>query len=174
MRLLFEKEAVKRATDSVTRSSDFIAKKVAGLKRKSIPEVAVLAKMTKNDLQKFKVDKINWCEAGTNDVLDVGLSFSNGQSDQGGTYDCDKSFTLPSDLGKIETVFTNNQCWIYEIRLYNSSGTIIKTLGRPNSKFGPGRVETFTIANNERLLGFEAHHNGLSVFGLTWLKWSPP
>ena len=51
MRTQFEKEAVKRVIDSVTRSSDFIAKEVSGLKRKSIPEVAGLAKMTKNDLQ---------------------------------------------------------------------------------------------------------------------------
>ena len=51
MRPLFEKEAVKRAIDSVTRSSDFVAKETSSLKRKSIPEVAVLAKMTKNYLQ---------------------------------------------------------------------------------------------------------------------------
>ena len=107
-------------------------------------------------------------------MFDVELSFSNGQSDHGGTYNCDKSFNLPSDLSKIETVFTNDEWFIYEIRLYNSSGTIIKTLGAPNSYNGPGRVEAFTIANNERRLGFEAHHNGSCVFGLTWLKWTPP
>ena len=107
-------------------------------------------------------------------MFDVELSFSNGQSDQGGSNNLDKSFTLPSDISKIETVFANHELYIYEIRLYNSSGTIIKTLGKPNRYHGPGRVEAFTIANNERLLGFEAHYSGTYVFGLTWLKWSPP
>jgi hypothetical protein len=80
---------------------------------------------------------------------------------------------LPENLYKIETIITNDEYDIYQIKFYGSSGVV--TIGNNNS-LGPGRVETFNLAAGEELIAWKLYWDNTWTVsrGIEWIKWSPP
>jgi len=83
---------------------------------------------------------------------------------------------LPENLYKIETILTTDENEIYQIKFSGSSGVI--TIGKTDTtgKYGPGRVETFNLAEGEELIGSKLYYETAwtELRGLEWIKWRPP
>lgn len=79
---------------------------------------------------------------------------------------------VPGNLVRIDTVFTFREDYIYSVKFTTLDGRV-KSFGKEQPNYGPGRVETFTLTPQERLLGAEIYHDGSTVCGVQWIKWGP-
>lgn len=69
----------------------------------------------------------------------------------------------------IETIFSEGEYFLQFIKFMGDEAV---TIGKKDDTRPHGRIETFNLERNERLLGFEIHHDGDSTFGVTWIKWA--
>jgi hypothetical protein len=104
----------------------------------------------------------------------------------GSTSTSDKTVQLPENLYKIETILDKNESYIYQVKFYGTSGEV--SIGKVNSSYGPGRVETFNFSTGEELIGCRLSHTSASyggddftynviyfyLKGIEWIKWRRP
>jgi len=72
-------------------------------------------------------------------------------------------------IRKIEVVFTSNENWISKLSFYDEAGHCFLELGLLTAN---GRKETFELAANERLIGFELDHGLSNLIGIIFIKWT--
>ena len=101
----------------------------------------------------------------------MGLTTNNGETCKGGDDPIVKTRKLPADIKKIEVIFQQSEAFIFQIRFYCRDNSKFKIGG--TDYWNAGRVETFTLADDEVLLGCELDHTQQHTVGITWIKWCP-
>ncbi len=128
------------------------------LKAKSVDEIRAL-----------RLSKLE-SYADSNYLRTLLVKMSDDSEGKGGTSTFISSITLDESttIRKIEVVFHSNENFIWKMSFYNETGLFLE-LGVLTAN---GRKETFDLAANERLIGFELDHGSNNLIGITFLKWT--
>ncbi len=112
-------------------------------------------------------------------MLTLSFRLSNGEyCTAGSTYKVDKSHTFDQNkkITKVEVIIREYEVDIIRINFYSGQETLAKVGWSDDDylKRWVGRVESFEIAADERLIGAELYHNEYSegeyFTGVTWIK----
>jgi hypothetical protein len=171
-----EFESKKRAIfDTVIRSTRVVGQTpyepVLGVK--VIPDINLLKRLSSNDLAQISISNWIFTEAGYG-IWNLKVDMSNGQSVRASKYEHEPGKKSPSaqNIQKIETTIGADEKYIHNIKFTYRNGST-ERVGPENAQFPAGRVETFTIDEDEQLLGVEMDYGLNYILGITWVKWRP-
>ena len=125
--------------------------------------------MILKDLQSLFVTKIDF-EEGESGIGDIVVVMQNGEAKQGGSrYVCNQSISSLEDLARIDTIFEEQEGHIFSLR-FTYRDSKIETIGAKLETHKPGRIESFTLDEGERLFGCRLFHGEHDLQGVTWIK----
>ena len=124
--------------------------------------------MSLEQMRKLSITKVQWNE---DYISTLGFTLSDGQTCIAGKYNnYSNSFDFPSDKKIVKVDVTKYKTsHIGQIVFYCENGILVK-LG--SDEFGTGLTETFSIGENERLIGCQLDYSSYQVIGITFLKWT--
>ena len=97
------------------------------------------------------------------------ITATNGQNCRAGNYNGTQKIVPLQNIKAIETVIQKCEEAIHHFTFTFRDGTTI-TVGGTDPDYPPGRSNTFTIQDDERLLGAQMTHGAYHIYGITWLK----
>ncbi len=160
---------------SITKSKQIIAEKfvenVSGTV--SVPEMTKIINQSYLELKNLHLKTVEW-----HGSIKFGLKLSSGDSCTAGSYyktNNSHTFVPEKNITKVECIINKNESCIDQINFYSGDELLVKVgLQDWFVKNDSGRVESFEIAGDERLIGAELVYivnNEKDHFkGVTWIK----
>ena len=135
----------------------------------SAPDMPSLANMSVKNLRNLTITQVEW-----NNYYSIAFTLSDGQKCKAGSFsflDC-HTFNPSKKITRIECIIDRYENWINQMKFYHHGKRLV-TVGIDDDDVkysGAERVEVFSIAEDEQLIGCKLDHNDDYFLGVTWIK----